>query len=223
MKEISFEDLGLDDGINILDKFKIDIDEIMGSQLWLQYMVDVLTGDFVAMLHIKRIRGKNNREKLNGILYHWNGNCAVSCPISAKDYKSFYATAINSVFNIGQAAASGAQAGGAAGAGLAAAGALISSIPTALTTPIPIQHSGNIAGTHGIMGIQTPYVILSRPTVRAPQTIKHDAGFKSQISMKIGDLSGFVKMAEVHVDGILRATQAEKDEIERLLKEGITI
>lgn len=29
MKEKYYEDLGLDDGINILEKFKIDIDEIM--------------------------------------------------------------------------------------------------------------------------------------------------------------------------------------------------
>ena len=32
MKEKYYEDLGLDDGINILDKFKIDIDEIMESK-----------------------------------------------------------------------------------------------------------------------------------------------------------------------------------------------
>ena len=29
MKEKYYEDLGLDDGINILDRFKIDIDEII--------------------------------------------------------------------------------------------------------------------------------------------------------------------------------------------------
>lgn len=32
MKEKYYEDLGLDDGINILDKFKIDIDEIMENK-----------------------------------------------------------------------------------------------------------------------------------------------------------------------------------------------
>lgn len=32
MKEKYYEDLGLDDGINILDKFKIDIDEIMDNK-----------------------------------------------------------------------------------------------------------------------------------------------------------------------------------------------
>ena len=32
MKEKYYEDLGLDDGINILEKFKIDIDEIMENK-----------------------------------------------------------------------------------------------------------------------------------------------------------------------------------------------
>lgn len=32
MKEKFYEDLGLDDGINILDKFKIDIDEIVENK-----------------------------------------------------------------------------------------------------------------------------------------------------------------------------------------------
>ena len=32
MKEKYYEDLGLDDGINILEKFKIDIDEIMDNK-----------------------------------------------------------------------------------------------------------------------------------------------------------------------------------------------
>ena len=32
MREKYYEDLGLDDGINILDKFKIDIDEIMENK-----------------------------------------------------------------------------------------------------------------------------------------------------------------------------------------------
>lgn len=31
MKEKYYEDLGLDDGINILEKFKIDIDEIIDN------------------------------------------------------------------------------------------------------------------------------------------------------------------------------------------------
>jgi len=32
MKEKYYEDLGLDDGINILDKFKIDINEIIENK-----------------------------------------------------------------------------------------------------------------------------------------------------------------------------------------------
>lgn len=32
MREKYYEDLGLDDGINILEKFKIDIDEIMENK-----------------------------------------------------------------------------------------------------------------------------------------------------------------------------------------------
>ena len=105
---------------------------------------------------------------------------------------------------------------------IAVAGAAASAGSTAnlLTTPTPVEHAGSLGGNTGMLGVQSAYIILSRPNVAIPSTIRHDQGLKSCISSKIGNLSGYVKMKDVHVDG-LQCTDTEKAEIERLLKTGI--
>ena len=200
---------------------QLDVDEIIGSELWCQYMVDVLSGNCTAMLHIKRIYKKNDNEGLNAIMYHWNGNIATPGPLSAKDYVEQLKTHIGTVATLAIGAASVAATGGAStpvvvGAGVGALGAAGKEI----TTPTPVQHSGTLAGNHGMLGVQFPYVTLSRPNVTAPSSVRHDEGLKSSMTGKIGDMRGFIKMQTVHIEGV-NGTQAEKDEIEKILKEGI--
>lgn len=200
---------------------QLDINEIIGSELWLQYMVDVLSGNCTAMLHVKRIDKKNKNEDLNGILYHWNGSMISQGPLSARDYTEQIKANIGTlVVGVGAIAAGAATGGASAAATAGAVGAVGASGLKAAFTSAPVQHSGNIAGNHGLLGVQQAYVILSRPSVTAPSTVKHDYGLLSQISATIGSMRGYIQMESIHIEGV-SCTDAEKDEIEKVLKEGI--
>ena len=200
---------------------ELDIGEIMGCELWLQYMVDVLTGSCTAMLHVERLYKKNFRENLNAILYQWNGNMAIQGAISAKNYTEFYKTVINSI-STGVMVGMAAPVGGAAAAGVAV-GTAAGGMTKLSTTAQPIQHCGNLGGDNGMLGVQFPYITLSRPNIAVPENICHDGGLRSEISGTVSSFSGFTKFSNIHVDGISQATDAERDEIEKLLKEGIII
>ena len=202
---------------------QIDINEITGSQLWLQYMVDIFSGNCTAMLHIERRFIKNPREQLNGILYHWNGNMSTNCPISAKDYTQQLKTHIGTISTLAIGAATVVATGGASTpVVVGAAGASLGVAAKEATTPTPVQHSGNVTANYGMMSIQTPYIILSRANPVVSGSIKTDAGFNSKITAQIGTLSGYVKMKDIHV-AISGATDAECKEIEKILKDGIHI
>ena len=197
----------------------LDIDEIMESTLWLQYMVDVLTGSVSAMLHVRRTKGSEN---VNGVLYTWNGNMGVQGPVSGKDYTQFIKTFISGVSSTAMSATAGFAAGGPSGAAMGAGMAVIGNTTNAAKTPSPIMHSGNISANTGIECVNFPYIIFSRPIVAIPSSIRHDEGLYSNISGKIGSVSGFVKVKAVHVEG-LPATNDEKAELEQILKAGIIV
>ena len=83
-----------------------------------------------------------------------------------------------------------------------------------------IQRSGNIGGSSGLMGIQFPYLILTIPRMCTPGQQNEYIGYPSYMTVTLGDLSGYTEVDSIHLSGIA-ATDAELDEIESLLKEGV--
>lgn len=71
----------------------------------------------------------------------------------------------------------------------------------------------------------TPYLLVTRPKPAIPQTFNSLYGRLSMKSATLSSLTGFTKVAEVHVEGsdFSGATAGEMGEIERLLKEGVIL
>ena len=85
-----------------------------------------------------------------------------------------------------------------------------------------VSRSGSISGNAGIMGDYQPFIIVTRPISDKPSTFNNNLGQTYNKSARIGDLSGFTIVEEAHIEG-MTATDAEKQEIERLLKEGVIV
>jgi hypothetical protein len=83
-----------------------------------------------------------------------------------------------------------------------------------------VEKSGSMSGTGGMLGVQTPYLILTRPRQCLPAEQNTYMGYPSFISSSMGELSGYTEIENVHLDGI-DATDAEITEIENLLKSGV--
>lgn len=83
-----------------------------------------------------------------------------------------------------------------------------------------INHSGNISGSVGLIGVKTPYVLIEYPNQSLAQNYKHFVGYPSNIYSSLSNLTGYTECESVIVEGI-HATDDEIAEITEALKSGV--
>ena len=188
----------------------LDADDIMGRSVEVVYNIDVLSGACVAQLKCG-----------DSVLYSFAGSCAVSIPITGRDWTNM----INGIIGVATAAAGIAVAGATGGASVAAAaaGGALSQTANSLSSMKPtVQKSGTMAAGSGLLAIQKPYLILTRPRQALPENQNKYTGYPSFITAMLGDLTGMTYVYEIHLENV-NCTQAEQAEIETLLKNGVIL
>lgn len=188
----------------------LDADDIMGRSVEVVYNIDVLSGACVAQLKCG-----------DSVLYSFAGSCAVSIPITGRDWTNM----INGIIGVATAAAGIAVAGATGGASVAAAaaGGALSQTANSLSSMKPtVQKSGTMAAGSGMLAIQKPYLILTRPRQALPENQNKYTGYPSFITATLGDLTGMTYVYEIHLENV-DCTQAEQTEIETLLKNGVIL
>ena len=126
----------------------LDTNEVMCSRINIKYKVDVLTGDCLCTIKIMK-------DRMDSILYTFNGNCAVQIPITNVNYTSILSKTIGAVAGIASAVAtSGATLPLAVGTTANAIGGAVNGIS--------VNKSGMISGNVGSMSIKKPYLIINR-------------------------------------------------------------
>lgn len=180
---------------------QIATDDIMGKAVHVVYHVDILSGACCAYV------------KCGGsVLYSFIGQCASSIPISGTDFTNVINGVISAAVSIGSMVATG---------GASAPLAVPSLAQTAVNSMKPsIEKSGAMGGTGGMLAVQTPYLILTRPRQALPARQNTFTGYPSFITEKLSDLSGYTEIEEIHLENI-SATESELSEIENLLKSGV--
>ena len=181
--------------------------EVMNKSVNLFYWVDLLSGDFVAYI---RVIGNG----IDSILYQKTGNMQLQFPLSAANYANLYKTVTAGIAGVAAGAATG-NAGAIASSLGEMAGAVMSG-----GSQIELSRTGNFSGAASILSGFDAYIILTRPIQQMPDSYSKYVGYPSYITYKLGNLSGFTKVEEV-IDNTVAATDREKEEIERLLKEGV--
>ena len=181
----------------------INTNDVMPKRLHLRYRIDLVSGSCVAML------------KANGsVFYHWNGACSVAIPVTTNQMREL----VQGVVSAAGAVASGILTGGISGA-LAATSGVASA---AVNSSQHVGRSGTMGSAAGFLGVQTPYLIITRPRQAIPENQNHYTGYPTFITSKLGDLLGYTEVEAVHLHDI-PATSDELDEIERLLQEGVIL
>ena len=186
-------------------------EDVMGTTISIKYIVDVLTGGCNAILNVS---GK-------GAIYQFNGSCIANVPLTALNYSGAIQNAISAIGSIATTGA-GIASGNAALAGVGAIGLATRAANAAINTKPTIQRSGNAGGASGLCGTQFAYAIIERPRLSTPAGYNNFIGNTLNVTMNIGDCSGFTMIEEVHLDGVL-CTENERDELLKLLKEGVII
>lgn len=183
----------------------VAVDDIMGKTVTVKYHVDILSGSCTAFV------------KCGGsVLYEFIGQCTSSIPITGNDWTNVINGALTISSAIGSMIATG---------GLSApitANDVTSFASTAMSMKPSVEKSGSMSGTGGMLGVQTPYLILTRPRQALPSFQNSYTGYPSYITENLGSLSGYTEVDSVHLHNI-PCTSDELAEIEALLKGGVLL
>lgn len=217
---------------------ELNTDEIMGKTVSVKYHIDLYGGGVVAFVLVN-----------NSVRYQYSGNCMQQIPISSANYSELIANLVQLACVVGTgiaAAGAGATAyaneaasesiGTAAvessddfGAGLAdwidhgGAGKLLNcTVQTIMSNKPRIERTGTLGAVTGQMAIQKPFLIITRPEQSLPENYKHYNGYPSNITSRLGDLTGFTQVENIRLNDI-PATQPEIIEIYDLLQKGVII
>lgn len=179
----------------------ISTDDIMNKTVHVVYHVDILSGSCCAYVQCG-----------GTVLYSFIGQCASSIPITGDNWTNVINGAISIAGSIGSMVATG-------GASSPMDVSKIAS--TAVNTMKPsIEKSGAMGGTGGMLAVQTPYLILTRPRQALPKKQNTFMGYPSFITELLSDLSGYTEIDSIHLENV-PATEQELSEIESLLKGGV--
>lgn len=175
---------------------QLSTDEVMNKTLGVKYRFDLATGDCIAFITVD-----------GSTLYQFSGNCAARLPLAGNNWNGIIPALT------GVAISAGSMAAGLPALGAASAAAVSTMKET-------ISHTGGLSGSAGLMGVQTPYLIVTRPRQALPLSQNSFTGYPSFITESLGSLTGYTEVEECHLEHV-PATGAELEEIERLLKEGV--
>ena len=183
----------------------LDTADVMRGSVSVVYHVDVITGACLAEVKITRDGG-------GGTLYQYAGDAAVRYPISSGSYMGV----VSGVLGVVGGIASAVMTGGASAP--LAAGAVASGIANAKTD---VQHSGSFAGNAGAMGGKKPYLIIERPQTSIASGFSAYQGVGANTVKKVGSMSGYFKMTDVHVESVARASAEEMEQIRTMIESGV--
>lgn len=186
--------------------FPIASYEVYNCTLKLVYNVDLYSGDFTAFIYC--IKGQ-----LTSVLYEHSGNLMLQLPITGANYSQYYKNQARNFM--------GFLGGVASGNPVQSASALVDSAMS--QNSVDVQRTGTYSGASAIMGNEKAYIIITLPKQHYPGNYySKTEGMPLYLTRTLSDLKGFTKVESV-IDNTVTATDTEKAEIEKLLKEGIIL
>lgn len=180
---------------------EINVNEIMGGQVNVNYKIDVLTGSVYASISVFH-------NAISQVLYVFEGNGGVQLPLTGGNMSRILSGVVSGI-------AFGALTGGAVGAVAGATGGLLKGAS--------VSKSGSVSSNAGAMGIKKPYIMITHSQAYMANNYNTQYGYPSNLTTQLSACKGYTRVKEVHVENILVATQEEKDMIQTLLREGVII
>lgn len=196
----------------------LNVDDVMGSRIKVNYIIDLLSGSCLARVKITRNPRSTAPQdsRVNDVIYEFQGNVYLSMPISATDWRGTYQALIGLVGGVVGGATSKNPIIGAAGAAVTGSANLITS------EKVSVGRSGQAGSAYGYMNNKKPYLILERPIQSVPTNWGGFEGYMSNNRAKVANLKGYT---ETDPDTIwadnMHCTDAEAAEIRSLFTSGV--
>lgn len=181
----------------------LSADDVMNKDVHLIYNIDLLSGACIAFILVNE-----------NVLYQFIGQCSCSVPITGNDWTNV----INGVLGIAGAIGTTVATGGMT---TPKAISMVPALASSVVSSKPrVEKSGSLSGMGGMLGVFSPYLIITRPNQALPAGQNKFQGYPSFITRTLGTLSGFTRVSDVHLEGFT-CTDAEKTEIKQLLEQGV--
>ena len=192
----------------------LDTSIVMNSVITVKAFLDVWNGDLLYMIVVDNKAAAYKYLGSHGIVYRFQGNCGKQIPIGKVDNSNqmMAMTGAMASMGVGLMTANPMMAIGGA-AGLIGGAAMSPKVSTA----------GGITGAIGRADVQYPYLIIKQSVPVYPKGWRAHFGAPRYQTLKIGDLTGYVKCADVHAENIEGANDAERAAIEQALKAGVYV
>lgn len=194
----------------------LDTSVVMGGSVYVKYWCNVLNGNCAAWIIATDRFGD---EKLIKIA---TGNCAEPCPISGNDQGMQQKLGAAVGFAQGMLSMGSQVARGGMPNNFDLAGNYLSAGSQYLTAQHHTEVVGSLGGSVGFAACSEVFIIIDLPFPVGTENYTMIRGRPSEVSGSVSSFSGYCEL-EVHADGIGRASDEEKREIERLLLSGIEI
>ena len=205
--------------IGIVD---LQIDDIMGCYITVQYVIDMITGSCVAQVISKRTekRCKSDIPNNDGIVIgEYTGNCFENLPLSATDWRGLFQGVIQFAGGLTSAA----------GGNVAGLGAMASAV---MSDKVSVSRSGQLGANYGYMGYQKPYFIFERSNVAiAGDFLGSDnrtsfggwQGWTCNILKNLGEFRGYTEVRPecLWTDNINGITEDETKMLKELFANGV--
>lgn len=191
----------------------IDIDLTIDAAVQIQYVIDNLSGACVAQVVITHDRRYSDDRSIKGTRYEFTGNVFEQVPLSAADYRSAINGVLTAMGGVGAVAAGNPVSG-------------ISAIASGVMSMKPtIQTASKVGSSFGYMGLQKPFIEVTRPNPSVPLNYPYREGYPANIYSKLNDkrVSGYVKVEKgtFKYDNIDYITEEEGKELVDLLESGV--
>ena len=186
----------------------IDVQEINGGKITLEYKIDCFTGACVANVNCKKVTVTPWGDSyLNDTTHSYSGNVAIQLPISAGSFDTMLQGLVNIGLGLGTNTPAVAMQGMTQG---------INGFGGDVTT------RGSLSSNTGKLCYQTPYLMFTRPVECRPANLGSLHGFSAGVGGTLSAFKGYVECSDVKLDGVT-ATESELNEIESLLKSGVYV
>lgn len=179
----------------------LDTNEVMNSRITLKYRFDVFTGMCLARLFV-------NRNGVTHELYNFEGNSAVHIPLTGRDFTNAIAPMLSGAVGLIGGAATGNPVAMALGA------------QNMIGNNANVKRSGSLSSNTGVLGQQTPFILVNRPKAYNAAGYNGYYGYPSNWTVTLSSCSGYTRCKDVHLDA-LSCSDQEREEIEALLREGV--
>lgn len=176
--------------------------------LSLNYVFNVVDGSFV--VELTGSPTINGHLKSHTLLGQWGGSCCVHLPITGVNYSAMMSGAI------------GGTAGAVTSAGTGNLAGVAESAINAASARGTVEQSNSYSASAAFLSCRTAFIQISRPVPSYSAKYAHEHGIPANITARLGSLNGFVKMENVHLDGI-PCTDEERNKIAALLKSGVVV